>query len=231
MGEVAENFERIRERVEAAAHRSGRSPDSIRIMAVTKNQPRERVVEAYEAGIRLFGENRIGEAEEKYTGFHHDAELHMIGHLQRNKASRVVGLVRCVESIDKIETARAIDRRCRSERATLEIMIEVNTSGEASKSGYTDRDQMIRDLEEMTSLRGLKIVGLMTIAPFIDDPMAVRAAFASLRAERDRLADRFPMIELRELSMGMTGDFEIAIEEGSTLVRIGTALFGRRDAP
>lgn len=230
MAAVADNYEQLRERMAAAAQRAGRSPDSVRMMAVTKSQSRERVAEAYEAGIRLFGENRIGEAEEKYADFHDDIDLHMIGHLQRNKAARAVGLVSCVESIDKVETARILDRLCASREIALEIMLEVNTSGEETKSGYTDRNALLRDLEAIAGLPHISVTGLMTIAPFVDDSKAVRAAFRSLSALREEITRRYPAISMSELSMGMSGDFETAIEEGSTLVRIGTALFGHRES-
>lgn len=230
MGEVADNYEQIQDRVAAAALRAGRSPDLIRIMAVTKTQSRARIAEAYEAGIRLYGENRIGEAEEKYRDFHQDVELHMIGHLQRNKASLAVGLVSCVQSVDKIETARVLDRLCASRESVIEVMLEVNTSGEATKSGYTEREAVLRDLDVIVGLKNIKVTGLMTIAPFVDDLAAVRASFRALFTLREEITRRFPNISLRELSMGMSGDFEIAVEEGSTLVRIGTALFGRREA-
>ena len=229
MGQIADNLAKVRERVALAAERSGRGSQSVRLMAVSKTQPVDRVEEAYRAGARLFGENRIGEAGEKFSDFHDDVELHMIGHLQRNKAARAVGLVSCVQSIDKAETAAALESRLEAVESTMEILLEVNTSGESSKSGLRDEEELYRALEAILEMPRLRPRGLMTIATLTDKTSEVRRCFRALASMGERAARRFGLESFDELSMGMTGDFEIAIEEGSTLVRVGTAIFGQRE--
>ncbi len=196
-------------------------------MAVSKVKPKELVEEAYQAGIRLFGENRVQEAEEKYRDFYEDAELHIIGHLQSNKAKRVVGLARCVQSIDKLKTAKEIDKRCGDEEE-MDIYLEFNTSGEESKSGYLSKESMFRDIDAICELSHLRVRGLMTIGPLVEDEKEIRRAFSQLRGLFEETKSRYPELPLQVLSMGMTSDFELAIEEGSTMVRIGSALFGAR---
>lgn len=228
MGQIAENIRSVNERAQVACRRAGRKPDEVRLMVVSKTQPIERIEEAYAAGIRLFGENRIAEAEEKFEGYHPDIELHMIGHLQRNKVNRAVGLVRCVQSIDKIDTAIALDRRCRSIDETLEILFEVNTSGEESKEGFRDDEELFAAIEVVLKMDNLSTKGLMTIAALTEDHDAIRRSFSRLRELRDEAVGRFGRDSFEVLSMGMTQDFEIAIEEGSTLIRVGSAIFGPR---
>ena len=228
MGQVRKNLEEVQERIEKAADRSGRRADEIRLMAVTKVKPRDMVEEAYQAGIRLFGENRVQEAEEKYRGFHGDAELHLIGHLQTNKVKKIVGLASCVQSIDKLKTAREIEKRF-EEVGPLDVYLEFNTSGEESKSGYLSKERMFEDIDAMLDMENLQIRGLMTIGPLTDDDAEIRRAFSFLRELFEETKGRYPQIPLEELSMGMTSDYEAAIEEGSTMVRIGSALFGARE--
>ncbi len=228
---IAENLSKIVERIEAAAQRAGRRAGEVRLMVVTKTQPRDLVGEAYSAGARLFGENRIGEAEEKYRGFHDDAELHMIGHLQRNKAGRAAALVRCVQSIDKTETAAALEKHCSSAGRSLDLLLEVNTSGEASKEGFHSDEELFTSLEEILAMEHLRPRGLMTVAALTDDKKEIRRCFRRLVALREAVRSRYRLEGFDELSMGMTSDFEIAIEEGSTLVRVGTAVFGPRPSP
>jgi PLP dependent protein len=200
-------------------------------MAVTKTFPAAAVEEAMGAGLRLFGENRVQEAERKFTGLAGDWELHLIGHLQRNKARAASALVHCVQSIDKLETAQAL-ARCAAERGTvIDILLELNTSGEDTKSGYRDPEALLRDLEAVAALGGLRLRGLMTVGPFTPDTTVVRRAFAALRRLFETCAGRLCSPGFDTLSMGMSGDYEAAIEEGSTLVRLGTALFGSRPAP
>lgn len=230
MGRIEDNLAAVHERMRHAAERTGRGPEAVRLMVVTKTQSVERIEEAYRAGARLFGENRIGEAAEKYTGFHEDAELHMIGHLQRNKVNRAVGLVRCVQSIDKSDTAAAIESRCAALDATMDLLLEVNTSGEGSKSGFRDEGELLHALEAIQGMGHLRPRGLMTIATMTDDAAEVRRCFRRLARLREEIVRRFELRSFDELSMGMTSDFEIAIEEGATLVRVGTAIFGHRGA-
>ena len=226
--QIAANIEQIRRRIEGACSRVGRAPESVRLMAVTKTQPLEMVEAGYRAGLRLFGENRIHEAEEKFRGFHEDCELHMIGHLQRNKARVAATLVACVQSIDKVETARALDARLGGLGRRMAIFLELNTSGEATKSGFPRREELLDAVPEIAALGSLDIRGLMTIAPFTQDEGEIRRSFRTLASLFGELRASHPELPLTELSMGMSGDFEIAIEEGATLVRIGTALFGQR---
>lgn len=228
MASVAERIAEIRERIDAAASRAGRPGSDVRLMAVSKLKSREQIEEAYRAGQRLFGENRVQEAQEKYADFHADAELHLIGHLQSNKARDAVQLVSCIQSIDKLKTAEAVEKRCGEHDTSLSVFLEVNTSGEESKYGYRDRNRMFADLEQILTFEHLRVSGLMTIGPLGGDEDTVRRAFADLRELFEQVRSRFPEAPLKELSMGMTSDFEYAVEEGSTMVRVGTALFGER---
>jgi len=224
-----ERLQKVLERIEQAAERSGRRAGDITLMAVTKTHPVSIIDEAYQAGLRLFGENRIREAEEKFLDYHpEEIELHMIGHLQRNKAKNAVGLCRCVQSVDKYSTASALEKECLKKEETIDILLEVNTSGEESKYGCPDFDTARTLLEKVLSLRNVRVKGLMTMAPFTDNEPAIRNSFRMLSDFHRKLTEAYPDLDLPVLSMGMTNDFEIAIEEGSTMVRIGSALFGPR---
>jgi pyridoxal phosphate enzyme (YggS family) len=227
---LADAIARVRERVIAACERSGRNVEDVRLMGVSKFHSRERVEEAWNAGLTLFGENRVQEASEKFDGFtraHPGAELHLIGSLQRNKAKTAVSLFDCVESVDRDELIAGLGKLSAVRDIPLSILFELN-AGEASKSGYPDEDSLFRAAETALAFPSLAIRGLMTMAPFTDDTDVIRRAFRSLVKARDRLQSRFPECDWSCLSMGMSGDYEIAIEEGSTLVRIGTAIFGER---
>lgn len=227
---VADAIARIRERMAAACERSGRSVQDIRLMGVSKFHRREKVEEAWNAGLTLFGENRVREAWGKFDGFvqsHPGAELHLIGSLQRNKAKTAVSLFDCIESMDRDELIVSLGNLGADRDIPLSILFELN-AGEASKSGYPDEDSLFRAAEKALAFPSLAIRGLMTMAPLTDDRNAIRRAFRSLARVRDRLQSRFPECGWSCLSMGMSGDYEIAIEEGSTLVRIGTAIFGER---
>ncbi|MDR2071259.1 MAG: YggS family pyridoxal phosphate-dependent enzyme [Treponema sp.] len=229
---VADAAARIRERMAAACERSGRKPEEVRLMGVSKFHSRERVEEAWNAGLTLFGENRVQEASEKFAGFagsHPGAELHLIGSLQRNKAKAAVSLFDWVESLDRDELIVCLGKLSAVRDIPLSILFELN-SGEASKSGYPDEDSLFRAAETALAFPSLRIRGLMTMAPFTDDTALIRRAFRSLAKARDRLQAGFPECDWSCLSMGMSGDYETAIEEGSTLVRIGTAIFGERPA-
>jgi PLP dependent protein len=224
---IREALADVRRRMDAAARRAGRNPSDVRLMAVTKTFPREAVLEALEAGLGLFGENRVQEAEEKYAEVPGRPELHLIGHLQRNKAKAASGLFSCVQSIDKLETAEALDVRCAERGVGMDVLLELNTSGEESKSGFLDRDCLLRCLDAMRRLGHLRVRGLMTVGPLGGDETRIRESFTRLRMLYEELkAGGVPGLDT--LSMGMSGDFEVAIEEGSTLVRVGTALFGSR---
>ena len=218
----------VKDRIRNAAQKAGREPSEVRLMAVTKGFPREAVEAAIASGITLLGENRVQEAELKYAEIPGPYELHLIGHLQRNKARTASGLFSCVQSLDKIETAEALETRLAEQGKVMEVLLELNTSGEESKSGFRSREEMLSSLESLGHLPHLRLCGLMTVGPLTEDKDRVRRSFASLRKlfEEIRSGGSFPGFAV--LSMGMSGDFEIAIEEGATIVRIGTALFGQR---
>jgi len=222
-------YEEIVDRVKDASRRSSRSHDEVEIMAVTKTQPAECVEEAYAAGIRLFGENRVGDAVNKYRVRPPGARLHMIGHLQRNKASAAAGVFDQIESIDKIGTVDSLLRSQESD-SRLSILIEVNTSQDASKFGVRDDESLRRLIQEISQRNNVAIFGLMTIAPLTESEVLVRGAFAALREKMPILQNEFGHTEARTLSMGMSADFAWAIEEGSTRIRLGTILFGDRIA-
>jgi PLP dependent protein len=229
---IAENIAAIRERVATAARRAGRSPEQIALMAVSKTQPPDRIREAYTAGLRLFGENRVQEFAGKAGALAdlRDAEWHMIGHLQTNKAAKAVELFSAVDSVDSVKLAEKLDTAARSVKKKLAALIEINVGGETAKSGVAAHS---RDLEELLlaapRFKSLAFRGLMTVPPFTEDPQAARPYFRKLRELRDSIAARkLPTIAMDVLSMGMSHDFEVAIEEGSTCVRVGTAIFGQR---
>jgi hypothetical protein len=228
MNDIARNLETVREEIEKACARAGRSPEEVRLMAVTKTKPRADADAAYEAGVRLFGENRIFEARDKYAEFPTDAELHLIGHMQTNKAKTAAEIFSCVQSVDKTKSAAELEKRCASFGKSMDILLEVNTSGEESKYGFTDENALFRELEGIVTFKHLNVRGLMTIAPFTDDESAVRGSFRKLKELYDKTAVMFPDLRLDTLSMGMSSDFGIAVEEGSTLVRIGSVIFGER---
>lgn len=229
---VAEARTRIEEGIAESARRVGRDAGEVRIMAVTKNHPLEAVQECLDAGISLFGENRVQEAQEKYAESFlrgvEAPELHLIGHLQRNKAKLVPDLFSAVQSIDAERTARALSQACAARNLRMQVYLEVNTSGEESKQGVRDEDALLRLVEGVAQFPELEICGLMTIAPFTREESVLRESFRRLRVLRDRAAARFPEQPIRELSMGMTNDYRIAVEEGSTMLRIGTGLLGAR---
>lgn len=218
----------VRERIASAAVRCGKDPSVVQLMAVTKTHPRSIVQTAMEAGIRLFGENRVQEAEEKYVGLQGDFDLHLVGHLQRNKARAAMRLFHCVQSIDRLETAQALNTKCAENGKVMDILLEVNTSGEQTKSGFRSREGLFSSLEPILDLPCLRLRGLMTVGPFSNEPEVVRSAFSRLASHFHEMVSHYALPAFDILSMGMSGDFETAVEEGSTLVRIGTALFGPR---
>jgi pyridoxal phosphate enzyme (YggS family) len=224
---IADAIKRVEERIAAAARRAGRDLGEIRLMGVSKLQEPSAIEEAWAGGIRLFGENRVQEAARKFSGFkglHPETELHMIGSLQRNKAKTAASLFDCIESVDRDELIAELGKFRVSGEKPLEILLELHT-GEDSKAGYPDEDSLFRAAEKALALPSLALKGLMTMAPFTGDASQIRASFRALVGARDKLRARFPECGWSCLSMGMSNDFEIAVEEGSTLLRIGTALF------
>jgi pyridoxal phosphate enzyme (YggS family) len=228
---IPENIASIRDRIAAAACRAGRQPEDIALMAVSKTFPAERIREAYDAGLRMFGENRVQEFAGKANALRdlHSAEWHLIGHLQTNKATKAVELFAAVDSVDSFRLAQKLNASAQQLGKKLKVLIEINVGGEAAKSGVAPESL---ELEELLSaapeLEHLEFRGLMTIPPFNDDPQEVRPYFRKLRDLRDQITRRLPGFNMCELSMGMSHDFEVAIEEGSTCVRVGTAIFGER---
>jgi len=229
---IAENITEVRERIDAAVRRAGRSPGDVALMAVTKTHPPERIREAYDAGLRLFGENRVQEFAGKAgpLGDLAGAEWHMIGHLQTNKAGKVAELFSAVDSVDSVKLAEKLDAAARALNRKLRVLIEVNVGGEAAKSGVAPDSRELEDLLlAAPRFEALEFRGLMTVPPFRDDPEDARPFFRKLRELRDTIsARRLPAVSTGVLSMGMSHDFEVAIEEGSTCVRVGTAIFGER---
>jgi len=229
---ISENIDAIRRRIASATHRTGRSPEDIALMAVSKTQPPERIREAYYAGQRLFGENRVQEFAEKAGALLglNAAEWHMIGHLQTNKAAKTAELFDTVDSVDSLKLAEKLDTAARTLGRKLDILIEINVGGETTKSGVTPDSPALGELlMAAPRLEALVFRGLMTVPPFTDDPQGARPYFRKLRELRDTIAARrLPAISMDELSMGMSHDFEVAIEEGSTCVRVGTAIFRER---
>jgi pyridoxal phosphate enzyme (YggS family) len=231
---ISENVEAVRKRIAVAAHRAGRKPDEITLMAVSKTQPPERIREAYDAGLTLFGENRVQEFAAKVEPLRdlQAAEWHMIGHLQSNKAARTAELFRAVDSVDSLKLAEKLDAAARALGRKLDVLIEVNVGGEAAKSGVgPDSSELEELLIAAPRLEALVFRGLMTVPPFTEDPQGGRPYFRKLRELRETIAARkLPAVNMDQLSMGMSHDFEVAIEEGSTCVRVGTAIFGERTA-
>ena len=224
MQTFAERLEAVRSRMAGACARAGRSLDSVQLLAVTKTRPDGELLQGYNLGLRTFGENRVAEAVGKQSRLPEDIEWHMIGHLQSNKAKDSLGFS-WLHSLDTIDTAQALEKVFSRAGKTLNVLFEANTGGEDSKAGLRDLEGLFRLVRAVVPLPHLKIRGLMTMAPFTPDESVVRPCFVRLRSWAESLSQAFPDQDWSTLSMGMTNDFEWAIEEGSTLVRVGTALF------
>jgi pyridoxal phosphate enzyme (YggS family) len=230
---IRENIATIQQRVDAAARRTRRRSEDIALMAVSKTHPAESIREAYAAGLRLFGENRVQEFAGKASALSDlsGADWHMIGHLQTNKASKTAELFSAVDSVDSLKLAEKLDAGARALNKKLSVLIEINIGSEAAKSGVALGSRELEDLLlSAPRFDALEFRGLMTVPPFTDNPEEARPYFRQLRALRDAITDRkLPAIRMDVLSMGMSHDFEVAIEEGSTCVRVGTAIFGQRE--
>ena len=232
--QIAENFESVRNQIKEAEKKSGRNEGCVKLCAVSKFHPAEDVLAALKTGQILFGENRVQEAFAKFTQINSVSkikpELHIIGSLQTNKVKKAVEIASCMQSVDREELLAKIEKQCAKFEKKIEVFFEIHT-GEDSKSGYKEKSVLLKSVENCANGIYPHIVpkGLMTMAPFTQDEKLIRASFSELRNLKDELNKRFPSLEINELSMGMSGDYKIAIEEGSTLVRIGTALFGERD--
>jgi pyridoxal phosphate enzyme (YggS family) len=225
--EIAGRIASVRGRIERAAERAGR-PDQIALVAVSKSVPIDRVLEAYEAGQTVFGENRVQEGASKAAELP-DAVWHLIGHLQSNKVRAAADAFALIESIDSLRVARKLDAAATSRSRRLPVLLEVNFAGEASKHGFGKED-CATAISAIAGLSGLHVRGLMTVAPLVTDPEDVRWVFRGLRVLRDRIASSGSLEGFDQLSMGMTNDYEVAIQEGATMVRIGRAIFGDRPA-
>lgn len=229
---INHNIAEVRQRIAAAARRTGRDPNEIALMAVTKTQPPERIREAYDAGVRLFGENRVQEFAGKLAALIDlkDAEWHLIGHLQTNKAAKAAELFLAVDSVDSLRLAEKLNSSARQLNKQLPVQIEINIGAEAAKSGIAPGSEGLEQLLlAAPRLEHLNLCGLMSIPPFADNPQQSRPYFCKLRELWDQIAARkLQAISMEVLSMGMSHDFEVAIEEGSTCVRVGSAIFGKR---
>ncbi len=225
---MRENVLQVVARIEDAAERVFRDPSEVKLVAVTKTVERDRIVEAIEAGATCIGENRVQEAERKFGPGLPPVEKHLVGHLQTNKVARALELFDVIQSVDSVRLAREISRRAEAAGSAVDVLVEVNTSGEESKYGL-EPDETVDAVSEMADLDGLKVVGLMTVGAFLPDPEDVRPCFRALRGLRDTIEEAvIPGVVMDHLSMGMTNDFEVAIEEGATIVRVGRAIFGER---
>ena len=233
---VRENVLQVVQRIEDAAERALREPSDVKLVAVTKTVDPGHIAEAIEAGVTCIGENRIQEAERKFGEGLPPVEKHMVGHLQRNKVPKALELFDMIESVDSPRLAREISNRAERAEGYLpgledgraDVLIEVNTSGEESKYGF-EPEEVLEQVMELADLKGIRIRGLMTVGAFLPDPEDVRPCFRRLRELRDAIEEAvIPGVSMDHLSMGMTNDFEVAIEEGSTIVRVGRAIFGER---
>jgi len=232
MSTISNNVRQVREEIHQAAAASGRNPEDVTLVAICKTFSVEAISEAIAAGLRIFGENRVQEAEPKIQALDpaNGLEWHLVGHLQSNKAKRAVQLFEVIQSLDSIKLAQKLNQACVELGKSVSVLIQVNLGLEATKSGAS-REQVEEIVDQVASLPGLRLDGLMTIPPFFEDADRSRPFFAELRALRDRIESARPgSLGRKHLSMGMSHDFRPAIEEGATIVRVGTAIFGVRAA-
>src|SRR5438105_15450969 len=229
MALIAENLERVREQIAQAAAKVGRAVDEIELVAISKTHDAAKVREAIEAGQTLFGESRVQEARVKIPELPSNLRWHFVGHLQKNKIRHALPLFELTHSVDSLALAQDINRTAEEDGMHPRVLLEVNVAGEGSKFGFSP-DKLSDQMEELLALPRLSILGLMTIPPLAEEAEASRKYFVQLRELRDRLQTEF-RVDLAQLSMGMTQDFPVAVAEGATLVRVGTAIFGERSKP
>jgi len=227
---IAENLETVKGKIDKSSLKAGRDPQAIRLVAVTKTVGLPEIIEAAHAGVLIFGENRVQEAKEKITNFKRQMpnsklQWHLIGNLQKNKSGNAVRLFDLIHSVDSISLAEGINRQAHGAGKEQHVLIQVKLSDEAAKHGVLEKD-LVGLIDEVNKMSNLRLEGLMTIPPFFDDPEMTRPYFRRLREIRENLSSKGYSVP--ELSMGMSNDFEVAIEEGATIVRIGTAIFGER---
>lgn len=226
---IKDNYEEVERRIRRACDASGRNRNDVKLISVSKTKPVSDIKEAMECGAVVFGENKVQELTEKYDVLPKNLEWHMIGHLQRNKVKYIVGKVACIHSVDSLRLAEQIDAESRKSQVVTNILIEVNVAGEDTKFGVSpmETEALVR---EISHLEHVHICGLMTIAPYTIDAESNRIYFKKLRELAvDIEAKNIDNVSMRELSMGMTGDYEVAVEEGATMIRVGTGIFGMRD--
>jgi pyridoxal phosphate enzyme (YggS family) len=226
MTSIAENLERVREQIAHAAAKVGRAPNEVELVAITKTHAAEKVREAIQAGQRLFGESRVQEARAKIPELPSAIRWHFVGHLQKNKIRHALPLFEMIHSVDSLALAQEMNRIAEEEGMRPRVLLEINVAGEGSKFGFAP-DKLREQMEALLALPRLSVLGLMTIPPLGEEPEASRKYFVQLRELRDRLQTEF-RVDLAQLSMGMTQDYAVAVEEGATLVRVGTAIFGER---
>jgi pyridoxal phosphate enzyme (YggS family) len=229
MRSIAENLERVREQIAQAATKAGRAVENIELVAISKTHEAAKVREAFEAEQTLFGESRVQEARVKIPELPSNLRWHFVGHLQKNKIRHALPLFELIHSVDSLALAQDVNRIADEDGLHPRVLLEVNVAGEGSKFGFTP-EKLREDLENLLALSRLSILGLMTIPPIADEAEASRKYFVQLRELRDQLQMEFH-VDLAQLSMGMTRDFAVAVEEGATLVRVGTAIFGERSKP
>lgn len=228
MRSIEENTKDVWSRIEKAAETTGKAKEDIKLVAVTKTVEPARIKEAINCGIQIIGENRVQEAESKFEQITEKVERHLVGHLQTNKAKKAVELFDFIQSVDSERIAQEISRRASQKGRVMPVLVEVNTSGEETKFGI-EPHQVLPLIDSIADLEGIRVKGLMTIGLFSDDPEDTRPCFKKLKAIFDRLKEEsIPNVEMTYLSMGMTSDFEVAIQEGSNMVRVGTGIFGAR---
>ena len=226
---LKENLESVEEKIQEACKKSGRNREDVTLIAVSKTKPVETLQEAYDLGVRVFGENKVQELTEKYDSLPKDIHCHMIGHLQRNKVKYIIDKVSMVHSVDSVRLAEAIEKEAAKKDICMPVLIEVNVAGEESKFGLSV-EEVLPFLEEISSYEHLQVKGLMTIAPFVANPEENREVFQKLKKlSVDIAAKNINNVNMSVLSMGMTNDYQVAVEEGATMVRVGTGIFGERD--
>lgn len=226
---LADNLELVHKNIREACTSAGRSADEVTLIAVSKTKPVELLMEAYDAGERVFGENKVQEIMDKYDRMPSDVKWHMIGHLQRNKVKYIIDKVAMIHSVDSLRLAQTIEQEAAKKDICIPVLVEINVAEEESKFGF-HMNEVIPFLEEVSGFSHLKVMGLMTIAPFVDDPEENRDIFRKLKKlSVDIETKNINNITMSVLSMGMTGDYQVAIEEGATMVRVGTGIFGARN--
>lgn len=227
---LKENLEEVEKKIAKACERAGRAREEVTLIAVSKTKPVEMLQEIYDEGIRDFGENKVQELTEKYEVMPKDMKWHMIGHLQRNKVKYIVDKVTLIHSVDSLRLAETISREAEKKSVTVPILIEVNIAGEETKFGLSSKEEVISLTEQIAALPNLSVKGLMTVAPPVKDPEENRPFFREIRQLSVDITNRnIDNVSMEILSMGMTNDYTVAIEEGATMVRVGTGIFGARD--